>query len=338
MWVRSPAARAFASRSKPISAQSSAAPTSRSDDDRQRQRQAAQELAREHRSRATPGARLRFRMAFPPRLTHGPAAARSGRGGSAAMRAMQVAELGRPLALAEVAARRRPGPARCCCGCTPAGVNFADTLMAAGRYQEKPALPFTPGIEVCGTVEALGPGVAGPAPGTRVACFCGAGGLAEYRRGAGRRAASPAPEAMADAEVAGFLVAYGTSHLALAELARLRAGRDAAGARRLRRGRADRGGARRADGRAGDRGGARRGEAGGRRARPGRARPSTPARTSRAAVKALGGADVVYDPVGGAALRRRLRGGAAGRAPAAASASPAARCRGSRRTSCWSRT
>ena len=38
------------------------------------------------------------------------------------------------------------------------GLNFADTLMAAGRYQEKPALPFAPGIEVCGTVAALGNG------------------------------------------------------------------------------------------------------------------------------------------------------------------------------------
>ena len=36
------------------------------------------------------------------------------------------------------------------------GVNFADTLIVRGRYQEKPPLPFAPGMEVCGTVEALG--------------------------------------------------------------------------------------------------------------------------------------------------------------------------------------
>ena len=53
------------------------------------------------------------------------------------------------------------------------GLNFADLLMQKGEYQDTPPLPFAPGLEICGTVEALGPETKGPAPGTRVALFGG---------------------------------------------------------------------------------------------------------------------------------------------------------------------
>ena len=59
------------------------------------------------------------------------------------------------------------------------GLNFADLLMSQGKYQDTPTPPFTLGMEVAGVVDALGPGVAGPAPGSRVAVFGGRGGLAE---------------------------------------------------------------------------------------------------------------------------------------------------------------
>ena len=55
------------------------------------------------------------------------------------------------------------------------GLNFADLLMANGTYQDTPPPPFTLGMEVCGTVTALGPGVSEPAIGTRVAVFGGSG-------------------------------------------------------------------------------------------------------------------------------------------------------------------
>ena len=42
-----------------------------------------------------------------------------------------------------------------------AGVNFADALMMRGRYQEQPPLPFTPGLEVAGEIDAVGAGVTG---------------------------------------------------------------------------------------------------------------------------------------------------------------------------------
>lgn len=103
------------------------------------------------------------------------------------------------------------------------GLNFADLLMMKGQYQEKPPLPFTLGMEVAGTVRALGPETEGPAPGTRVALSAGAGGLAE----AGVFAASrcvPLPGEMPFTDAAAFQVAYGTSHVGLAHRARLKAG------------------------------------------------------------------------------------------------------------------
>jgi NADPH2:quinone reductase len=95
--------------------------------------------------------------------------------------------------------------------------------MVTGRYQERPPPPFTPGIEVCGTVAVLGPGAAGPSVGTRVAVHCAGGGLGEYL-GVPAGHCVPVPPEMPDAEVAGFMIAYGTSHLALADRARLRPG------------------------------------------------------------------------------------------------------------------
>ncbi len=138
------------------------------------------------------------------------------------MRAMRIEELGRPLVMAEIPAPV-PAPGEVLLRVHACGLNFADTLMAAGRYQEKPALPFAPGLEVCGTVAARGPEVAAPAVGTRVACLCGAGGLAEFVA-VPAAACAPVPAGMRDEEAAGFLIAYGTSHVALAELARLRPG------------------------------------------------------------------------------------------------------------------
>jgi NADPH2:quinone reductase len=103
------------------------------------------------------------------------------------------------------------------------GLNFADLLMARGTYQDTPDPPFTLGLEVCGVVAGHGPGVNAPPRGARVAVFGGSGGLAE-------KGVFPAslcrvvPDGMPDAVAAGFQVAYGTSHLALTRRARLRAG------------------------------------------------------------------------------------------------------------------
>lgn len=103
------------------------------------------------------------------------------------------------------------------------GLNFADLLMVKGEYQDTPAAPFTLGMEVAGTVTALGPETDGPAPGTRVAVFGGKGGLAEYGCFPADRAVA-IPETMDFVDAAAFQIAYGTSHVALDHRARLQPG------------------------------------------------------------------------------------------------------------------
>lgn len=138
------------------------------------------------------------------------------------MRAMRVHGLGEALRLDEIPAPD-PGPGDLRLRVLACGLNFADTLMMAGRYQEKPTPPFSPGLELCGVVEALDAGVTGFAVGDRVAAYAGAGGLAEVACVPAARCLA-APEGMPDEAVAGFLIAYGTSEVALNHRAGLKAG------------------------------------------------------------------------------------------------------------------
>jgi len=103
------------------------------------------------------------------------------------------------------------------------GLNFADLLMMRGTYQEKVQPPYTPGMEFAGTVDAVGASVTGFRKGDRVAAFAGQGGLAEYAL-CKAESCVKMPDAMPFTDAAAFLVAYGTSHLALAHRARLRPG------------------------------------------------------------------------------------------------------------------
>lgn len=116
-----------------------------------------------------------------------------------------------------------PGPGEIRLKVAACGLNFADLLMAKGTYQDTPQPPFTLGIEISGTVEALGPDVTGPAIGTRVAAFSGQGGLSEYAVVSAERV-TPLPDAMPFDVAAGFFVAYGTSHMALTRRAKLAKG------------------------------------------------------------------------------------------------------------------
>lgn len=103
------------------------------------------------------------------------------------------------------------------------GLNFADLLMIKGTYQDTPNVPFVLGMEVAGTVTDLGAGVTGFAPGDRVAVFGGSGGLAETGVFDAARAVH-LPNDMTWEHAAAFQIAYGTSHLALDYRARMQPG------------------------------------------------------------------------------------------------------------------
>jgi NADPH:quinone reductase len=131
------------------------------------------------------------------------------------MRAILCSKFADPpeLALGEVPVPE-PGPGQVRVRVKAAGVNFADTLMVRGTYQAKPALPFVPGMEFAGQIDALGPGVKGFAPHQRVLATVEQGAFAEY---ALARAAdcAPLPGGMDDATAATFPIVYGTAHAGL---------------------------------------------------------------------------------------------------------------------------
>ena len=103
------------------------------------------------------------------------------------------------------------------------GLNFADLLLIKGTYQETPSLPFTLGMELSGEVVALGEGVSGHEVGSKVAVYSGQGGLAEYGVFPEQRCIK-VPEGLSMIDAAGFQIAYGTSHLALDYKAQLKCG------------------------------------------------------------------------------------------------------------------
>ena len=104
-----------------------------------------------------------------------------------------------------------------------AGINFADTLMSRGKYQEKPPLPFIPGLELAGTIDELGAGVCGLSIGQRVMACVDRGAFAEFAI-ADQSDVIPLPDSMDFATAAGFLITYGTAIAALDWRAQLRHG------------------------------------------------------------------------------------------------------------------
>ena len=140
------------------------------------------------------------------------------------MRAVRCEAWGEPevLHLGEVEVPE-PGPGELRLAVHAAGVNFADILMVAGQYQEKPAFPFTPGLEAAGVVEAVGEGVTRVAPGDRVLALPATGAFAEAAL-AGEDSVFKIPDAMDFVTAAGFAVTYGTAQGALDWRAHLQPG------------------------------------------------------------------------------------------------------------------
>jgi len=138
------------------------------------------------------------------------------------MKAYQIIDFDTPAKLVDVPAPT-PGVGEVLLNVAACGLNFADLLMQTGQYQERPDLPITLGMEPAGTIAELGEGVNGFDIGTRVACFASAGGLAQQGVFPADRCV-PLPANMSFAHAAAFQVAYGTSHVALDHKARLQPG------------------------------------------------------------------------------------------------------------------
>lgn len=138
------------------------------------------------------------------------------------MKTFRVTELGkRPALTDQQPLPIAPGQARV--DIRACGLNFADLLMTKGSYQDTPAVPFSLGMEPAGIVTELGPDTDGPAVGTRVVVFSGKDGLADEGVFPADRCL-PLPDSMSFEDAAAFQIAYGTSHVALDYKAQLQPG------------------------------------------------------------------------------------------------------------------
>lgn len=117
----------------------------------------------------------------------------------------------------------QPAPGQVVIDIKAAGVNFPDVLIIQGKYQFKPALPFTPGSEVAGVVRAVGDGVAHWKAGDRVIAFCAHGGFAQ-QLAVPAQALMPMPAGMDFDIAAAITLTYGTSHHAIVDRAALKSG------------------------------------------------------------------------------------------------------------------
>lgn len=140
------------------------------------------------------------------------------------MKAILCNQWGGPetLRLADIALPE-PGPGQVRIRIAAAGVNFPDVLIIQKKYQMQPTLPFVPGAEVAGTIDAVGAGVQGLAPGMPVAALCGIGGFAEACV-VDAALCVPLPPTVPMDLAASLVLAWGTSWHALRDRAALREG------------------------------------------------------------------------------------------------------------------
>ncbi len=141
------------------------------------------------------------------------------------MRAMVCEELGDPSVLKIVEQPvPRPGPGEVLVRIRAAGLNFPDVLTVAGGYQHKPELPFVPGIEASGEIEAIGDGVTDWKIGDHVIAGKRPGCFAEYATFAVSQIGMRLPVGWSFAEGAAFQVAARTAYHALVHRGQLKKG------------------------------------------------------------------------------------------------------------------
>ncbi len=137
------------------------------------------------------------------------------------MRAVRIHELVGPSGLrVDEVDDPKAGPGQILIDVKAAGVNFPDVLITQGKYQFKPALPFSPGGEVAGVVSAVGSGVTSFGVGDRVAATVLYGAYAE-KLAVPEAAAVKLPESVAFETGAATLLTYATTYHALVDRARL---------------------------------------------------------------------------------------------------------------------
>ncbi len=117
----------------------------------------------------------------------------------------------------------QPGPGEVRIAIRAASLNFPDTLTVQGKYQFKPALPFVPGSEYAGVVEALGEGVTNLKVGDAVAAMGSTGGFATHALAPAKQVLK-LPPGFALEDAAAFALTYGTTHHALVDRAALKPG------------------------------------------------------------------------------------------------------------------
>ncbi|MCK9515159.1 MAG: NADPH:quinone oxidoreductase family protein [Ottowia sp.] len=116
-----------------------------------------------------------------------------------------------------------PGPGQVRVRIQAASLNFPDSLIVQGKYQFKPELPFVPGSEFAGVVDAVGDNVSNLQPGQAVACLSGTGGFATHAV-VPAELCMPLPDGFPAVDAAAFIMIYGTSHHALLDRGQLQAG------------------------------------------------------------------------------------------------------------------
>jgi NADPH2:quinone reductase len=138
------------------------------------------------------------------------------------MRVAQFSEFAGPKALrVEDVAEPAPGPGDVLIKVTAVGLNFFDTLLLRNQYQVTPPLPFSPGAEVAGTIEAAGQGVADLRVGQRVVAYIGGNGCREKVVTKAKNVV-PIPDGVSDEVAAGIPITYGTALHALKDRAALK--------------------------------------------------------------------------------------------------------------------
>ena len=117
----------------------------------------------------------------------------------------------------------QPGKGQVLIRIQAASLNFPDLLIVQNKYQMKPELPFVPGSEYAGVIEAVGEGVTDLKVGQAVACLSGTGGFGTHTL-APAKLCMPLPPGFPPVDAAAFIMIYATSHHALMDRGELKAG------------------------------------------------------------------------------------------------------------------